>query len=802
MHNQALLNAQRALEEESVQLGIEKYRAALAQGEDHMPPGMRLIKQAIGPLSEKIKEQQEEAFSGKPGRHMGVCKYLTQFSTEQVAFITAQAALSGIMGRQLLTQTAIKIASALEDTINFEELKAKNARAYRLLMKKIEGSSDDGYRHIVMLRQLEYAKLDRVKWGTSEKVRLGTMLVQLMADATGLIEVRKLIMGAEDTPYAIVGTPATIEWLEKAHAHCELLHPVRLPMVCPPLPWKGPHGGGYLTRKLQSPLIKFVSKPYLEELKHWEMPMVYKAVNALQETPWKINQAILHVAQEVWSGGGCLGKMPPRDPLPLPPKMHDPGLHPEEHKAWKMAAAKVHQENVRLLSRRVGVAAKLSMAAKFSAYENLYFPHALDWRGRAYPISAILNPQGDDLTKALLMFGRGKPLGEHGATWLAVHIANCYGVDKVPFEQRVQWVLDHEEAILDSAMNPLDGGRFWCDADSPYCFLAAAMEWAGYRMQGPTFVSHLPVSWDGSCNGLQNFSAMLRDPIGGKAVNLTPNEKPSDIYGEVAREASALIDMDAHEGIEMGLFWKGKVTRKLTKRNTMTLPYGVSRFGMTDQLREEFNKMRSDGDELAPPIEMAMESARYLAAKNWDAIGRVVVAARQAMDWLMDAARVAAKDGLPVRWVTPSGLPVVQAYMEKDGERLDFSVAGRRYQLVLQVTGSKLNTRKQASGISPNFVHSLDAAHMQRTVCYCVDQGLSDFAMIHDSYGAHACDAPELSYQLRKAFVDQYEGDVLGNFRDQLAAQLPPELAAELPPVPPMGTLDLGLVMESEYFFA
>ena len=79
---------------------------------------------------------------------------------------------------------------------------------------------------------------------------------------------------------------------------------------------------------------------------------------------------------------------------------------------------------------------------------------------------------------------------------------------------------------------------------------------------------------------------------------------------------------------------------------------------------------------------------------------------------------------------------------------------------------------------------------------------MSHFAMVHDSYGAHAADAEELSFQLRRAFVDQYEGHVLEDFRNQLMAQLPADVAEKIPPLPPMGTLDLSGVLESEYFFA
>ena len=91
---------------------------------------------------------------------------------------------------------------------------------------------------------------------------------------------------------------------------------------------------------------------------------------------------------------------------------------------------------------------------------------------------------------------------------------------------------------------------------------------------------------------------------------------------------------------------------------------------------------------------------------------------------------------------------------------------------------------------------------MMRTVIYCLEAGVESFCMIHDSYGSHAGAAEELRNCLRQAFVDQYSGEVLADFKAQLVAQLPEELAKEIPELPPMGTLDLNLVLKSEYFFA
>ncbi len=145
---------------------------------------------------------------------------------------------------------------------------------------------------------------------------------------------------------------------------------------------------------------------------------------------------------------------------------------------------------------------------------------------------------------------------------------------------------------------------------------------------------------------------------------------------------------------------------------------------------------------------------------------------------------------------------MVQDYREWIGERLDTEITGQRVQLMITREGDKLDKRRQAQGIAPNFVHSLDASHMMATVCLGLEAGIEAFAMVHDSYGAHAGNADKLNVLLRRAFVEQYTPDVLGRFRDELVAQLPEKLARKVPPLPAYGTLDVEAVLTSEYFFA
>lgn len=86
----------------------------------------------------------------------------------------------------------------------------------------------------------------------------------------------------------------------------------------------------------------------------------------------------------------------------------------------------------------------------------MYFPHNLDFRGRAYPVPPHFNHLGNDLCRGLLLFYEGKPLGERGLRWLKIHLANVYGLDKMRLEEREEFATNSMEQIFESADNPLE----------------------------------------------------------------------------------------------------------------------------------------------------------------------------------------------------------------------------------------------------------------------------------------------------------------------------------------------------------
>lgn len=129
--------------------------------------------------------------------------------------------------------------------------------------------------------------------------------------------------------------------------------------------------------------------------------------------------------------------------------------------------------------------------------EGFYYPHNLDFRGRAYPMHPHLNHLSSDLCRGILEFAEGRPLGKSGLRWLRIHLANLYGsgVEKLSYDGRLAFVENHINEIIDSADNPLGGNRWWLTAEDPFQCLAACINLAEtLKSSSPhTVISHLPV---------------------------------------------------------------------------------------------------------------------------------------------------------------------------------------------------------------------------------------------------------------------------------------------------------------------
>ena len=98
--------------------------------------------------------------------------------------------------------------------------------------------------------------------------------------------------------------------------------------------------------------------------------------------------------------------------------------------------------------------------------------------------------------------------------------------------------------------------------------------------------------------------------------------------------------------------------------------------------------------------------------------------------------------------------------MDKKERRIKTKIGDSIVKLnISEESTTDLDKPKQKSAISPNYVHSLDAAALMKTVNGCLAQNIGNFAMIHDSYGTHTADSVALAATLRRTFVEMFGGE-------------------------------------------
>jgi DNA-directed RNA polymerase, mitochondrial len=402
-------------------------------------------------------------------------------------------------------------------------------------------------------------------------------------------------------------------------------------------------------------------------------------------------------------------------------------------------------------------------------------------------------------------------LGAKGLFWLKVQLSNLCGFDKASFQERAEWTEAHMSEVYDSALKPLDGNLWWSKAENPWQALSVCQELVrAYESGNPeTFLSGQPIHMDGSCNGLQHYAALGRDEEGGKQVNLIDGDRPRDVYSSVCRIVIAKIEEEAKnvpgpdateqqiKTHEQAKLVNGLIDRKVVKQTVMTSVYGVTFIGARNQIQARLEeKFEAQGIIHPDDIDAkAHACASFVARITLEALEELFTGARGTMAWLGDCARIVAKEGHTMSWITPLGLPVSQPY--RKGGMFSVRTVLQTIQVTLNNDDLEVHRARQRSAFPPNFVHSLDSTHMLLTAIKMQQLGLS-FTAVHDSYWTHACDVDQMNSALRTCFVDLYSQPILEDLRETLMIRFPRK---EFPEIPNRGKLDLESVKESKYFF-
>jgi hypothetical protein len=552
------------------------------------------------------------------------------------------------------------------------------------------------------------------------------------------------------------------EWQDRVDAICDDLlrkHPVRLPHRDAPRPATG--WWTTYSDRLRAPFVRdwrpetrknieatfetakppvTPSGPFAElaDARLW-MPFPHAdGVNALKVVPLRVNQAL----------------------LPL---------------VGKFAVELMDHDGDKRKADRKTVKADLR-DANWCGNGTVYLDYGCDKRGRVYS-EQHLNYAREDHVRALFEFERGEPLGDDGMFWLEVHTANCEGsTDKEPWDDRRRWTKKNKDRIDRVASDPQNNYDDWRDADKPFAFVAACRELSRARKDPAGFITHLPIPFDGACNGIQHLAMLSRDEKAAELVNLMDTDRPRDIYLMVTWDIIKLLEDENPRLINKDKdnawcfpWWRKRLRelterqkRKLFKTPTMTFPYASTVFGMADKIVETYAELFPD--RTWPTDAAAMFLARAVRLACQDRLKGPV----RIMKYVRALALYRYKQGKFLEWRSPTGFPCANMYNEPNIVHIDLPYGGVRSRYTV-ADGAKpeMKRDKMLNAASPNFIHSLDAAHLMRTVLAANSEGIRDIIPVHDSYSCLAPHVVRFGKIIRREFAMLYTaGDPLRALRD------------------------------------
>src|ERR1041385_3118236 len=428
------MERQRQIEQDSVRDGCVRWcQNTEFQEATDTKPYRNLLGIVLSSLADAIRAEQEVLKTSKktlPAWGLA----LLSLSAEQMAFITIGTLFNLIARSEFDACLPAPITLVAQEIGQICRIERYSDLANKRAVDVAELLLPRNQNRNAAKRAAAWAALvdDEDDWANNFRpYQLGAKLISL-ARQFAVLEGKPIFELKEDregsgtgfkTPHRIGMTEAAETWIgEQTPESLELFDPIYVPMIVEPCPWTSLSKGGYHYTPMKF-LKRQTGKKAQKHLEKADLSAVYAAVNAMQNTPYRINGAIYRFQRDAGAAGLPFFKLE----------------REEQRKGLEKTMAFRFVQSVRLL-----------------ADERFYFPWQVDHRGRAYPVPPTMNPQSDHIGRALIEFADGKPLGKRGVYWLQMHIANCYWKKKkVSFKKRLAWVRENEQEILDFAANPL-----------------------------------------------------------------------------------------------------------------------------------------------------------------------------------------------------------------------------------------------------------------------------------------------------------------------------------------------------------
>ena len=788
-------------EEELVDSGIERYWKDWERAKDEGKPEQLLLESAVIHLTPYYQLWIDKVCEGP--KNPAWLAPLLSVGAAKMADITIRSVINLFLSRQTMTNidyiqgvpltapSAQSVAKLIADDViainNYQQAKKKFRDDWTRQSKFIKNWTPKRCRAFTK-------KMGEVhKYSPKQKEDFGHNMLRI-AIQSDIIASKVVWTGRKKKSLLISFAPDVLRELHKRHNLLEMGGMVYRPMIVPPVPHAPDKDGGFLSPWIRKRTIKRYHPVGCDPRDYNSKPssLVLEGLNAMMNTEWSINSQVFKVMETMFHQDYRIANLPAytfKDFEFSRPYPED-GTKQEQAK-WMAASTEAWGDWYKEEQSRSRMLVRLELAHRMTKHGFFYMPYTLDFRGRAYTVCELLSCQGIDFDRALIHFAEPIPQTERGLRWLKIHTANLFDQDKVSYDDRVRWVDDNMDMIKRIADDPYTNQEWVSDAkkkNPSFQRLAACFELC--RTDGMT---QLPIQKDGANNGVQHWSAIMRDEKLAKLTNVIPSDMPQDLYQYVADNAHVVMKENEDNVDWYDRFvehWPDELPRKVAKRSTMCDAYGLTFYGIQKYVKEEGHVDWVDKEERGGAI---VELSRALQ----DGLAGVMMEPNRGKDYLRDVTRIINSLNLPLVWNTDSGF-VVQHVYNQIIERISYAELFNKQQLVFSTLSEDLDEEAQFLAVSPNFIHSWDAAHMFMTIFDMITEGITAYSFVHDSYGTYGPYVDIMDRILRSTFVEIHKDNPLEKFKNYLEKKY----EIKLPDVPQrQGDFDICQVLDSEYFF-
>ena len=379
-----------------------------------------------------------------------------------------------------------------------------------------------------------------------------------------------------------------------------------------------------------------------------------------------------------------------------------------------------------------------------------------DTRGRIYAVQNYLTPLGSDFAKSLLVFGEKHQVSGYD---LCIHMANCFGNDKLSFSDRVEWVNQNSHKLYTIGLDPMGSYNeikeleLEGEAKTKWQGIAACIEYVKFvdhlEMNGTEegFETDLIIGLDSTASGTQILSMLGQDDRVAPYVNITQSltGKVGDFYTFLSTYLKPKLE--THRGQSETLdaildSWL-KYARKLSKRNSMTFSYSGTKFGFGQQHWED----RHSYGELGSNLTRA--DCRILGNEMYDVCVENIRGGAEIMNWLRNGINLHT-EGAIISWTLPDGFRAFQVADDSKRQRLKCEIGSRKLDLIYYTFQDKPKRSAHKNGIAPNWVHSYDAYLLRLIVLGMPEE--APISTVHDQFSTTSYYIEELQEVAKEAY--------------------------------------------------